>query len=98
MEIECERATRHRVKRNGVNVYFTITDGGIMLHVANEGDLSKQDDICAANTICRLASKLRGAGMEWAEIYRQMDAGSMGNAYTWPGIIGQVIRDEGYVR
>lgn len=97
-EIEQERATRHRVRRNTENIYFTITEKGIMFHAAHESDLARQNDYTAINTICRLISKLRGAGIEWAEIYRQMDAGSMGNGRTWPGIVAQVIRDEGYVR
>ena len=93
--IEEERATRHRTRKNGQKVYFTITEKSIMFHAEKEGDMSNADDYSAVNTICRLASKMRGLGASWLDIADQLDAGSMGSVYTWPALILQVIRDEG---
>ena len=89
-----EYCGRHRVVVDGIAYYFTTTDKSIMFHSPGEGDIANQEICTTVNTICRLSSKLRGLGATWADVWRQLDAGSMGNARTWSAIVAGVIRDK----
>lgn len=91
---EVESCKRYFIEIDGWKPYFTVTDKSIMFHAANEGDITNQEKYTSINAICRLSSKLRGCGLEWNEIYRQLDAASMGNMRTVSAIVGQIIRDK----
>ena len=78
MKTESLDCKKYTINQATGNYYITCTDKSVMAHRPREGDMENATEYTLLNSVCRLASKLRGKGYSWKKISHQLSKSGIG--------------------